>query len=139
MNEQRRDERGAIAVRPSVIPPGSVVDNGSGSGDDDDASPALPCPAQTGTNPCHRRHREQGRQLWIFKDNWTAADDDDDDDAKGSVVLHTRARRARPRPLTQRQLPAQLGSYHHPAAAAAAAAAAVAVGSARCHTLGVSE
>ena len=46
MNEQRRDERGAIAVRPSVIPPGSVVDNGSGSGDDDDddASPALPCP-----------------------------------------------------------------------------------------------
>ena len=43
MNEQRRDERGAIAVRPSVIPPGSVVDNGSGS-DDDDASPALPCP-----------------------------------------------------------------------------------------------
>ena len=55
MNEQRRDERGAIAVRPSVIPPGSVVDNGSGSDDDDDASPALPCPAQTGTNPCHRR------------------------------------------------------------------------------------
>ena len=43
------------SVRPSVIPPGSVVDNGSGSGDDDDASPALPCPAQTGTNPCHRR------------------------------------------------------------------------------------
>ena len=36
---------------------------------------------------------EGGRQLWIFKDNWTAADAAaDDDDAKGSVVLHTRAR-----------------------------------------------
>ena len=125
MNEQRRDERGAIAVRPSVIPPGSVVDNGSGS-DDDDASPALPCPDRDQPMP----PEEGGRQLWIFKDNWTAADDDDDD-AKGSVVLHARAL---VRPLMQRQLPAQLGSYHHPAAVAA-----VAVGSARCHTLGVSE
>ena len=74
---------------------------------------------------------EGRRQLWIFKDNWTAAADDD---AKGSVVLHTRAL-ALARPFTQCQLPAQLGSYHHPAAAVAA----VAVGSARCHTLGVSE
>ena len=92
--------------------------------------PAKPCPAQGPTHAIADRGREGGRrgrrrrrQLWIFKDNWTAADAADAAaaaDGGGSVVLHARARA-----LAQSQfvIPAQLGSYHHPEAAAASAAA----------------